>query len=132
MATPTEQPSRKPCAACDQDAVVNWLRRLTDAEVAEVVAVEEERRAEILRHADQQLPPPEFGPLPTGDGMTRTVLACAQHAITLDAAALVHQKTCTAPDPAVLPGCNCTPEASQPEAPPAVPDDLPDHWVTGS
>ncbi|MEW2301983.1 hypothetical protein AB0958_18750 [Streptomyces sp. NPDC006655] len=131
MATPTP-PSRKPCAACDEDAVVNWLRRPTEAEVAEVVAVEEERRAELRRLADKQLPPPEFGPLPTADGMTRTVLACAKHAITLDAAALIHQSTCTAPDPAVLPGCNCTPEGVEPETPPVTTDDLPDHWVTGS
>jgi hypothetical protein len=38
------------------------------------------------------------------------VFACGPHAITLDAAALVHQPTCPAPNPALLPDCGCTPE----------------------
>lgn len=42
------------------------------------------------------------------------VYACGQHAITLDAAALVHQPACPAPDVALLPTCGCTPE--QPES----------------
>jgi hypothetical protein len=131
VATPI--PSDGPiCAACGDTAAVNWRRRPTADEVAEAVAVEEDRREAIRHLADKQLPPPEFPPLPTADGMTRTVYACAQHAIGLDAAALIHQSTCTAPDPAVLPGCNCTPESlpAAPVAPMAF--QLPDHWVTGA
>lgn len=131
MATPL--PSGGPtCRACGNPAVVNWRRRPTDTEVAEVIADEEARREWLFDHRDTQLPDPEFGPLPTGEGMTRTIYGCAQHAITLDAAALIHRSTCTAPDPDQLPGCNCTPEVPVPEAPPVVTDPLPDHWVTGS
>ncbi|MGE7439615.1 hypothetical protein [Kitasatospora sp. NPDC001175] len=44
------------------------------------------------------------------------VYACALHAIGLDAAAHIHQTTCTAPDPAHVPACNCTPTV-QPQDP---------------
>lgn len=120
------------CATCPDRAVVNWRRRPTDDELAEVVAVEQSRRDHVLLLADPQLPAPEFGPLPTADGMTRTVYACGSHAITMDAAALVHASACTAPDEDDLPGCDCTPEphpADPPEEAPA--STLPDHWVTG-
>ena len=116
------------CGACGGDAVVNWTRRPTDDEVAEIVATEEERRRQLLLLADPQLPAPDFGPLPTGDGMTRTVYACATHAISLDAAALVHAKDCAAPAAA----CACTPEP-----PPHAPLDdspgpqLPATWISG-
>jgi hypothetical protein len=39
------------------------------------------------------------------------VYACGPHAIGLDAAAHIHQATCTAPDPARVPACSCTPTA---------------------
>jgi len=117
------------CGACGADAVVNWMRRPTDDEVAEVIATEEERRAQLLLLADPQAPAPDFGPLPTGDGMTRTVYACVTHAIPLDAASRVHAKECTAPATA----CTCTPEP-----PPHAPLDggttgpqLPDTWISG-
>jgi hypothetical protein len=113
---------------------VNWQRRPTADEVAGVVAVEQERRAVLRLMADPQLAPPEFGPLPTADGMTRTVYGCVAHAISLDGAAVIHESTCTAPDPANLPGCNCTPEAPEP-APledPASAVQLPAHWITDS
>lgn len=133
MTTPdTPTPSSGPlCAACGENAVVNWGRRLTQDEVADLVTGERERRAQLLLLADPQLPPPAFGPLPTGDGMTRTIYACAPHAITLEAAALIHQNTCTAPNPASLPGCDCTPETPKP-APPddeTAPFQLPEHWL---
>ena len=131
-AAPT--PAGPYCTACADTAAVHWRRRPTDTEVAEVVAVEAERRAALRLHADPMFGPPGVGPLPTADDMTHTVYACATHAITLDAAALIHQSTCTAPDPAVLPGCNCTPQTPEP-APPAdtVPaNPLPDHWITGA
>jgi hypothetical protein len=111
---------------------VNWLRRPTDAELAEVVKAEQDRRDQIRLLADPQLPEPEFGPLPTAEGTTRTVYACGPHAITMDAAALVHASSCTAPNEADLPDCDCTPETLPPapieEAPVQA---LPDHWVTG-
>ncbi|MEU1371993.1 hypothetical protein ABZ454_38790 [Streptomyces sp. NPDC005803] len=113
---------------------MNWQRRPTEAEIADVIAAEEARRAVLLVLADPQLPPPEFGPLPTGDGMTRTVYACGAHAISLDGASLVHKSTCTAPNPADLPGCNCVPEPSVPTPPGEAtpPNLLPDHWVVGA
>lgn len=121
------------CAACSADAVVHWLRRPTDAELADVIAIEKQRREQLVLLADPQLPAPAFGPLPTADGTTRTVYACATHAISLDAAALIHASTCTAPNDADLPGCDCTPEA-WPEPPaeePAAAQPLPAHWLPG-
>jgi hypothetical protein len=113
---------------------VNWQRRPTEAEVADVINTEEERRAVLQLLADPLLGPPEFGPLPIGDGMTRPVYACAQHAITLDGASLIHQSTCTAPNTDNLPGCDCTPETTAPapleQTPAAL--QLPDHWTTGA
>jgi hypothetical protein len=41
---------------------------------------------------------------------TVPVYACGPHAIGLAAAAQVHLATCTAPDPAHVPACSCTPE----------------------
>lgn len=120
------------CARCDAPAVVHWVRRLTDGEFGEVLRVEEERRAEILSLADPQMPPPVFPPLPAGQDFTRTVYACGLHAITLDGAALIHASTCTAPNEADLPGCDCTPEQTprdlidEPSGP-----ELPAHWVAG-
>ncbi|GAA2732301.1 hypothetical protein [Streptomyces nogalater] len=133
MATPTP-PSGPTCTACGETAVVHWQRRPTADEVAAAVAVEQDRREHLLLLADIQLPAPEFGPLPTARGMTRTVYACAAHAISLAGAALIHDSTCTAPNPANLPGCNCTPETPEP-APlddPAPALQLPDHWFPGS
>lgn len=131
---PQEPPQGPPCALCGEEAVVNWLRRPTATELNMLVAAEEARRLEILLLADPQLPPPEFGPLPNGEGMTCTVYACGPHAISIDAAACIHQGTCTAPNPAYLPGCDCMPEF--PEAAPMgfvhVSVKLPAHWVSNS
>ncbi|NUP39514.1 MAG: hypothetical protein HOY76_21505 [Streptomyces sp.] len=128
-------PSGPVCAACASEAVVHWQRRPTDDELAELVAAEQSRREQVLRLADPQLPKPEFGPLPTGDGMTRTVYSCGPHAITMDAAALTHQSSCTAPNDADLPGCDCTPEALPEAGPDPIEETaasrLPAHWVTG-
>ncbi|MFD0032524.1 hypothetical protein ACFVJK_30505 [Streptomyces sp. NPDC127172] len=125
--TPLAGPS---CAACTTQAAVSWRRRPTEAELADVIAVEQARRDEVLLLADPQLPAPEFGALPAGDDMTRTVYACATHAIPLGAAALVHASNCTAPNTA----CGCTPEAAPAPTPmdgsaPTRP--LPDTWITG-
>lgn len=128
---PTPPRSGPACVACGETAIVHWLRRLTDDELAEHIRIEQERREQALLLADPQLPAPVFPPLPTGEGFTRTVYSCGPHAITMDAAALVHASSCTAPNEADLPGCDCTPEPP-PEAPiePAAAP-LPDHWVTG-
>jgi hypothetical protein len=37
------------------------------------------------------------------------VFACANHQISTDIACLTHQHTCTAPNAANLPGCDCNP-----------------------
>jgi hypothetical protein len=128
-------PSGPVCAACGNEAVVHWRRRPTDAELAELIAAEKSRRAEIRQLADPQLPAPVFPPLPTADGTTRTVYACGPHAITMDTAAHIHRSSCTAPNPKHLPSCDCTPETPtgpDPEADDEAPDSrLPAHWVTG-
>jgi hypothetical protein len=128
--TPPAVPSGPTCTACSSDAVVHWQRRPTTEELAEVVQAEKDRREQLLLLADPQLPAPEFGPLPTADGTTRTVYACGPHAITMDAAALIHTSGCTAPNNADLPGCDCTPEPP-PQAPAdddQAPSRLPAHW----
>jgi hypothetical protein len=117
--------------------VVNWRRRLTDDELAEHVAAEKSRREQVLLLADPQLPAPVFPPLPNGDDTTRTVYACAEHAITLDAAAHIHEATCTAPNDTGVDGCDCTPEAQpEPAARTAAASEatrrLPKHWLPGS
>lgn len=129
--TPAEPvPTGPSCAACDGTAVVQWLRRPTDDETDDAVRVEQERRDRIVLLADPQLPAPTFPPLPTGDDLVHTVYACASHAITLDAAALIHASTCTAPNGADLPGCDCTPEPPQsnPHTEPPAPE-MPAHWI---
>lgn len=130
---PVPLPSGPSCAVCADQAVVHWLRRPTDAEHAAVVRVEQDRRAEVLLLADPQQPTPVFPPLPSADGMTVTVYACAGHAISMDAAALIHLSSCTAPNDADLPGCDCTPEPATPEPAnePAPARALPAHWMPG-
>lgn len=127
---PTPLPTGPTCAACGDAAVVNWRRRLTDDELAAHIAAEQERRDQALLLADPQQPPPVFPPLPDGSDDTRTVYACGPHAIHMDAAALIHQGSCTAPNPDHLPGCDCTPEAL-PEPADEEPSRLPAHWQTG-
>lgn len=62
---------------------------------------------------------------------TRAVYGCVQHAITLDGAAHIHQPTCPAPDPALLPACGCTPEPLPPPEPLTPPTNaLPPGWTT--
>lgn len=60
--------------------------------------------------------------------------ACGNHAIDMDLAARIHQKTCTAPNEIGQWGCDCTPEPlpekSEPAADPE-PSRLPAHWNTG-
>ncbi|MFF4403821.1 hypothetical protein [Streptomyces sp. NPDC001404] len=94
---PAPSPMAGPvCRLCGERAVVHWQRRLTEAEFAAHLTLE---------HAAVQA---EY---------TTVVFACAAHAITLDAAARVHQATCTAPSARDLPGCDCTPEPAPPPDP---------------
>jgi len=124
-------PSGPVCGTCGDTAVVNWRRRLTGDELAAHVRVEQERREQALLLADPQLPYPVFPPLPDGADDTRTVYACADHAITLDGAALIHASDCTAPNDAGMHGCDCTPEPQPPAEEPTPGLALPDHWLTG-
>lgn len=122
------------CVACGGEAVVHWQRRPTDDELDALIETEQSRRAEALLLADEQQPAPVFPPLPTAADTTRTVYACANHAITLDGAARVHLGSCTAPNEADLPGCDCTPEsppAPEPRASASTKSRLPAHWVAG-
>lgn len=123
--TPAQGPA---CTLCGGPAVVHWQRRLTADEVAVEQAKEQARRDEITRLADPQQPPPEFGPLPDCADYTAAVHGCIGHAITLNAASLVHQGTCTAPTEADLPGCNCTPEKAPQPDPDPEPVQLPAGW----
>lgn len=133
--SPPPMPSGPACTNCGEPAVVNWRRRLTADELAEHVRAEQDRRDQALLLADPQLPPPVFPPLPTGDDDTRTVYACAGHAITMDGAALIHASSCTAPNEAGMHGCDCAPEPHPDPAPEPAEDPmtarLPAHWLRG-
>lgn len=140
--TPPAQTSGPACNACGGDAVVNWRRRPTPGELSEHVTAEQARREQILLLADPQQPAPVFPPLPTSDDTTRTIYACANHAISRDDAARIHQARCSAPFPGTTGGtepvkCDCTPEPLPAPTPGPVEEDeqaagrLPAHWVTG-
>lgn len=121
-------PGGPACALCGDAAVVHWQRRLTPDEVAAVQQIEQDRRDQVLLLADPDKPLPEFGPLPDCADYTRAVHGCISHAITLDAAALVHQGACTAPAADGLPGCDCTPEQPPQSDPGDEPAPLPEGW----
>ncbi|MGV9427067.1 hypothetical protein ACWDO7_22625 [Streptomyces sp. NPDC003656] len=125
-------PAGPACSACAAPAVVHWQRHPTDDELAALHQVEEDRRAHARLLADPQQDPPVFPPLPTAGDTLIAVYACGRHAITLEAAAHIHQSCCTAPNDADLPGCDCTPEPL-PTAPeteePRI--ELPAHWLPG-
>lgn len=127
VVTPTSASLGCSCAGCLAAPLVQWQRRPTADELAAVVAVEQSRRDQVLAAADPEQPAPEFGPLPTAAETTIAVFGCGPHAISMDLAALIHAFDCTAPDPAVLPGCNCTPEPA-PEPMHTAAQALPDHW----
>lgn len=119
------------CNACPEDLVVQWQRRPTDVEVAGLVAAEQERRALVLALADPAMPPPVFGPLPDAEATTIAVFACADHAISLDAAACIHSADCPAPHPDRLLDCGCDPEPHPGPQPLIAPmTRLPSHWAT--
>lgn len=111
-----------PCAAvggCTNPAAFQWQRRPTDAELAPIVAAEVQWREEISALYPDYAQP-DFGPLPDATNTTVPVYACQIHEIDLDLACHVHQSVCTAPNPANLPGCDCTPEPLPPENAPQV------------
>lgn len=115
---------------CTAAPLVQWQRRPTETELAPLVDAEQSRRDAVLAAADPEQPTPAFGPLPTAADTAIAVFGCGPHAISMDLAALVHASDCTAPDPAVLPGCNCTPEPEPaPQPMHAVAQALPDHWM---
>ncbi|MFJ6540506.1 hypothetical protein ACIQMP_07660 [Streptomyces sp. NPDC091385] len=124
QAEPDPAPQGPSCHGCDEPAVVHWQRRPTATELAELHQVEEDRRAHARTLADPQQPDPVFPPLPTPDDTTIAVYACARHAIPLEAAAHIHQSTCT--------GCDCTPEKLPTEADTEEQRiDLPASWLPG-
>lgn len=132
MTSPADiTPTGPSCAACGEPAIVQWRRRLTDTELAAHIALEQERRDQRRLLADPQLPPPDFGPLPQADDCTTSAFACGPHAIGMDAAAHIHASSCTAPNEADLPGCDCTPETLPEPADEPAPSLLPEHWATG-
>lgn len=119
------------CRACDETPLVHWQRRLTDAEFETFIAAEQARRDLVTTLADPQKPPPVFGPLPTEDDNTRIVHACGRHAIGIEAAALIHAKTCGAPFVGVngqVMDCDCTPEPAPTPEPDPAPQQLPPGW----
>lgn len=114
---------------CTAQPLVQWRRRLTPTELAVEQAIEQGKRDAQLLLRDTEKPPPVFGPMPASDDFTRAVHACGQHAIGMDAAALVHQAACPGPDSTALPECGCTPEPA-PGPEPVVEQPLPAHWVS--
>jgi hypothetical protein len=128
VAPDTAELTAPPCDACGGPSIVHWLRRLTPEEVAEQQAKEQARRDRLSLLADPQQPPLEFGPLPDCADWTHAVYGCLTHYITKDAAARVHQATCTAPSPAGVPACDCTPEPSPAPDPDPTPAPLPPGW----
>lgn len=86
---------------CPQPVALSWVRRPTVEEL------------------EAELGP---GPLPPVDDTTWAVNSCAEHQITPDLAAMIHQPTCH-PDLALLPQCPCSP-SPPPYIPLAIPADL--------
>lgn len=130
MSTPSPGSAGPACRACGEAAVVNWTRRLTEDELAALVEQEQQNRDQLTALAPPEQPP-VFGPMPTLANSTQIVHACATHSISLDLATLVHQCTCTAPNDATLPGCDCTPESlpeSEPDSQVVAALSLPGHW----
>ena len=113
---------------CTEQPLVQWRRRLTPAELEQELALERQRRSSRFELRDVQKPPPAEGPMPTTSDFVRAVQACGDHAITIDAAALVHASNCAGPDSATLPECGCTPEPA-PEPTPIIAQPLPAHWT---
>jgi hypothetical protein len=96
------------CGACGSSALVGWIRRPTESELAAI-------------------PVQHGGESADATNTTVPVYACGSHAIAADLGSLVHQALCAGPSSPALPDCTCTPEP----APVAVPDpvqELPEGW----
>lgn len=129
MTTPSLPQAPSPgCSftGCLDAPIVQWQRRPTADELAAVVTMEQSRRDQAV--AAGASPTDDFGPLPTQQDTVIAVLSCGIHAITMDLASLVHASTCTAPNNANLPGCDCTPEPAPAPEPLVERTALPDHW----
>ncbi|MCX5209824.1 hypothetical protein OG689_11060 [Kitasatospora sp. NBC_00240] len=111
---------------------VQWSRRPSEAELANIVAAEQVRRDEIIAAADPEQPAPQFDPLPTAADIHVAVHACSEHPISMDLATLTHAATCTTPLLGKLPSCGCTPENAAPPTPPPATVTLPTGWVIAS
>jgi hypothetical protein len=111
------------CTACGAPAAVHWQRRLTEAEITQQQAIEQDRRREVALLADPAKPAPIFPPMPDFLDATTVAYGCTQHGISLDAASLIHQSACAAP-----PTCTCTPEAQPEPEPEPEPVQLPPGW----
>lgn len=93
---------------CTKPPRVQWSRRPTPDELAALVAAEQARRESM--GASTEVPPRDFGPLPTAGDVLIAVFGCAEHALHLDHASRVHAADCSAPHPEHVPGCDCEPE----------------------
>ncbi|WP_030237928.1 hypothetical protein [Streptomyces sp. NRRL S-350] len=118
------------CGMCGAGAVVQWCRRLTAAEfAAHLATVKEARsrdRADRATSVDLEL-------WPTSVDVTMAVRACADHAISLEAAAQIHSADCPAPHQDHLPACGCRPEPVPVlETPSAAEAVLPPSWSANS
>lgn len=96
------------CGNCGSTALVGWIRRPTDAELAAI-------------------PPEQGGEFATVSNTTVPVYACGSHAISADLASLIHGALCSGPASAALPNCDCTPEPA-PAADPEPVAVLPEGW----
>ena len=113
---------------CSETPLVHWQRRLTADEVDIEHAIERHKRDGWLELRDVEQPMPDYGPLPDPSSYSYLVYACADHAIDMDAAGLVHQNTCAGPDSDALPLCDCDPEpAPAPRPRPVQP--VPARWA---
>lgn len=123
FAAPFDIPLPPDCYAidCTTPSLVHWQRRLTQDEIVTA------HRAEQQRRDDRETPFPDGIPLTDPAEMSHLVHACGQHAIGMNAAALIHQADCPGPDSPNLPECGCEPEpAPEPTVRPE--QQLPDHW----
>lgn len=94
-------------SGCAADVVVQWSRRPTAQEIAD-------------------LPPDQQATAATTT--TVQVFACAAHAITPALAGRVHAAACAGPNASALPSCGCTPEALPTDPPPDPDTVLPPGW----
>lgn len=85
---------------CGEPAVVQWKRRPSAGELEHLQAMAE-GQLEAVDRVDEV-------PLPTVEDSFVAVYACADHAISADSAALVHQASCAGPGKGGA--CDCTPE----------------------